>query len=75
MKYAEQQHNNTVQRAYGTVVQLQQQSLVDSCQKELESFMQSHTTQDIAVWIMVMQNVNNKLLNKVIGIADAVVVE
>ena len=75
MKYVEEINNDTVQRAFITVQQLQQQALVESCTKELEELIKSHKIQDIAVWIMVIQKLNSQLLSRAVGIQDAVIVE
>jgi DNA-binding protein Fis len=74
MKYVENIYNVAIQRAFNTVAHFQQQAMVTEVQKELEEFIKSHKTQDIAVWILAVQNTNQQMLSKVMELQEAKIV-
>lgn len=75
MKYIENLYNAAVQRAINTIMHFQQQASVADVQKELEEFIKNHKVQDIAIWVVAIQNVNQRLLSKVMEIQEAEVVD
>ena len=71
MKYIRNDLNNILQRA----TQIADPAKVAQCKADLETFISQHSEQEAAIWLLVLDQISETLMNKTNGVQDAVIVE
>jgi hypothetical protein len=71
LKYIRNDLNNILQRA----TQIADPAKVAQCKADLETFISQHSEQEAAIWLLVLDQISETLMNKTNGVQDAVIVE
>lgn len=71
MKYIRNDLNNILQRA----TQIADPAKVAQCKADLETFISQHSEQEAAIWLLVLDQISETLMNKTTNTMDAIIIE